>query len=130
MGQRNTPKKELRKSPRVDLHLKADYRIVLPNKEDDRIEIETENISLGGLMFYSDRSIKMGTKLKVRLFLEKELAAFIAKVVWMEKRENSPVPKSPFATGLQYFEISETDLEKINRQAARVIRLQPPPKTR
>ena len=83
----------MRKSARVDIHLKADYRVVLPNKEDARVEIETENISLGGLMFYSDRAIKAGTKIDIRLFLAKEPVAFTAKVVWTEKQESAPLPK-------------------------------------
>lgn len=123
MGVSHYPEKDLRKHPRVDLHIKAEYRFYTPGNEKARFSFETHDISAGGLMFYSDRFIKVGTEIELKLFLDKEFIDCAAKVVWSERRPNSAIPNSPYATGLQYSKISPENREKLSKQALRLIQV-------
>jgi Tfp pilus assembly protein PilZ len=129
MSQKNPIKKDLRRHPRIDTHIPGDYQILLPEEGNNRVSFATENISIGGLMFYSFARIEIGTDLLISLSVEKNRIEFSAKVVWITEWRNSEDPNKAFAIGLQYFKITSEAISKINQAASRVVLLQPASKT-
>ena len=125
MGISRKSEKDLRRHPRVDIQIHADYRVIPPQRVSSRIRVETKNISIGGLMFYSKVPIKAGSHLDIRLFLEKETLEFTAKVVWTADWPDSEASETSYSVGLQYLKISSESLSKINDAASRIVRLEP-----
>jgi hypothetical protein len=126
MNRKTKYKEDLRKHPRVDIHIPAEYEI-LPSVEERKNKgfFETENISVGGLMFYSYVRLKQGQNLLIHLYVEKNLVEFSARVVWIKEWSNPKDPIKAFAIGLEYFDITTAAIEKINQAALRVVLLQP-----
>jgi hypothetical protein len=125
MSRRKNIKEDLRRHPRVDVHIPAEYQILLPEEGKNKVSFETENISIGGLMFYSYARIKTGTYLLIRLHVDNNPIEFSAKVAWITEWPNPEDPKKAFAIGLQYFKITSDAISKINQAASRVVLLQP-----
>ena len=128
MDRKKNPKEDLRRHPRIDVHIPAEYQIIEAEKGGKKKGFfETENISVGGLMFYSYVKLKQGQNLLINLYVDKNMVEFSAKVAWISEWSNPKDPIKAYAVGLQYFEITPEAVEKINQAASRVVLLQPKP---
>jgi c-di-GMP-binding flagellar brake protein YcgR len=126
MDQSKKSNEDMRKHPRVDIHLPAEYQILKAEvAEKKKGTFETKNISLGGLMFYSYSKLKQGQVLLVHLYVDKTPVEFSAKVVWSAEWPSPTDPKKAFAIGLQYFKITLEAVAKINEAASKVVLLKP-----
>lgn len=115
MGGKRKSQKNLRSHPRIAIRIPAEYQIHYPGEEKDMIPFETENIGIGGLMFYSSDRVEAGAHLRTRLFIDRNPVEFTAKVVWTYERPNLSRGEKPFAIGLQYLKISPEAASKINQ---------------
>ena len=102
-----------RRYPRVNLELKADFRILLPQNEKDRFELQTKSLGGGGLMFLSPVKLSSGTRVEIRLFYYAHVIQFIAEVVWTEQLVGTET--ADFKCGLEYVKISQDDLLNIHQ---------------
>lgn len=126
MGPGKKSNEDLRRHPRVELHIPAEYQILHPGGENNRkIFFETENISLGGLMFFSYTKLKPEEDLLIQMYVDKNLVEFSARVAWIKEWSDPRDPVKAFAIGLQYFKITPEAIAKINEAASRVVLLQP-----
>ena len=126
MAREKQSKEDLRRHPRVDIHIPAEYQIIQPAEEGKKkIFFETENISLGGLMFYSYSRLKPEQDLLIEMYVDKNLVEFSARVAWIKEWSNPKDPIKAFAIGLQYFKITPAAIAKIKEAASRVVLLQP-----
>jgi hypothetical protein len=125
MSRRINNKKGLRSHPRIDVHFPAEYQILLLEEGKNEVSFDTENISIGGMMFYSYKRIKLGTYLLIHLHVDNNPIEFSAKVAWIMEWPNPEDPKKAFAIGLQYSTITADAIAKIDQAASRVVLLQP-----
>lgn len=125
MDQRKNFKEDLRRHPRVDFQIPAEYQVLLPEEGKNKVSFQTENISIGGLMFYSYARIEIGTHLLICLHVDNNPIEFSAKVVWITEWPNPENTNKAFAIGLQYFKITSEAISKINQAASRIVLLQP-----
>ena len=117
--------KDLRKYPRVDVHIKADYQIIPPVNPDERISVDTKNISIGGLMFYTTHPITIGSHLDIRLYLKKESVNFTAVVKWLAEWPVSDKYEQVYSVGLEYFNLPSGAISRIKEATSKVVRLRP-----
>jgi c-di-GMP-binding flagellar brake protein YcgR len=126
MTRKKKSKEDLRRHPRVDIHIPAEYQFLRPSEEGrKKIFFETENISLGGLMFYSYTRLKLEQDLLIQMYVDRNLVEFSARVAWISEWSNPKDPIKAFAIGLQYFKITPAAIAKINEAASRIVLLQP-----
>jgi hypothetical protein len=126
MSRNKQSNEDLRRHPRVDIHIPAEYQILQPaDGTNRRIFFETENISLGGLMFYSYTKLMPEEDLLIQMYVDKNLVEFSARVTWIKEWSDPKDPIKSFAIGLQYFKITPTAIAQINEAASRVVLLQP-----
>lgn len=104
---------EIRKHPRLNKKIKGDYRLILPEEREERVPLETETISGGGLMFLSSHPIQEGAHLEFRLFLKEEPIQFTARAVWTKAETGMKRSESIYATGFQYTVITQEDIAKL-----------------
>jgi c-di-GMP-binding flagellar brake protein YcgR len=126
MSRKKKSKEDLQRQPRVDIHIPAEYQVLQPGEEGKKkIFFETENISGGGLMFYSYTRLKPEQDLLIEMYVDKNLVEFSARVAWIKEWSNPKDPIKAFAIGLQYFKITPAAIAKIKEAASRVVLLQP-----
>ncbi|MHB8482709.1 MAG: PilZ domain-containing protein [Nitrospiria bacterium] len=101
-----------RRYPRVNLNLKADFRILHPGKTKDRVELNTTSLGGGGLMIRSPVQLQKGTRVEMRLFHYAHVIEFVAEVAWTEKRIGTKT--ASFKCGLEYVKISQDGLLDIH----------------
>jgi len=104
---------EIRKHPRVNKNIKGDYRLVLPEERKERLPLETETISGGGLMFLSSIPIKEGAHLEFRLFIKERPIEFTAQAVWTNEQPGLNNKQPVYATGLRFNIITQEDITKL-----------------
>lgn len=115
MSGKKKSQNNLRSHSRAAIRIPADYQIHPPGEEKSMILFETENIGIGGLMFYSSDRVETGVHLRTRLHIGRSPVEFTAKVVWTNERPNLTRGEKPFAIGLQYLKISPEAASKINQ---------------
>ena len=121
MDRRESNDDKLRRFQRIDLYLHAHYQITLPEQGKTIAPFETENISIGGLMFYSYERIDPGTHLEITLNFNKLPLKFSAKVAWINEWLNPDNLKQVFAIGLEYTSISHELVSQINEITSKVV---------
>jgi len=124
MSKHDKKNAEEREFPRHTVYLHADYYVVNSEEGSNAKSFETENISIGGLMFYTYDRIKVGTHLEISLFIDKIPVRFTAKVDWMKEWLNPYNCKTIFAIGLAYTRISPQAVSKIIDTTSKVFLLQ------
>ena len=101
-----------RRYPRVNLKLKANFRILQPEKEKDRVELNTVSLGGGGLMIQSPVHLQTGTRVEMRLFHYAHVIEFVAEVTWTKKQVGAKT--AHFKCGLEYVKISQDSLLDIH----------------
>jgi hypothetical protein len=104
---------EQRHSPRFSIEsMDINGRIMLANK------VEILNISVGGLLLKTDKSLNVGTIYMLRLESEGNLLTLPCKVVWAELSEShkdSISQSIPFySAGMQFSNVSNEQINAIN----------------
>jgi hypothetical protein len=100
-----------RKYPRVNLEMKGDFSLLLPEMDKERIPAEVKTLGGGGIMFISPLPLSIGTPLRVRIFHWANVVKFTSRVVWSEpivKKESTG-----FQNGVQFEQISNETLVQI-----------------
>lgn len=97
-----------RKHPRVEMDVKGDFRILLPEKDIERYPMTTKTIGRGGLMFVSSTPLSEGTPLQVRLYPYSQEINFIATVAWMKPSTEDTAPG--YKIGIQFKPIRQASL--------------------
>ena len=115
---------KLRRFQRIDLYLQAHYQIMLPEQGKTMSPFETENISIGGLMFFSYERIDTETLLEITLYVNNSPLKFSAKVAWINEWLNPANLKQVFAIGLAYTRISQELVSQINEITSKVVLIQ------
>lgn len=64
--------REKRKSARMDLKFRVVYSLMRDGSDKQQYEAQGSNISAGGLLLITESPIESGTKLKIKIFLDKE----------------------------------------------------------
>ena len=105
----------LRSYSRVVIRIPADYQVDHSADEKSLFQFETENIGIGGLMFYSSHKVETGVQLRTRLFIDRNPVEFTAKVIWTNERTDLARGEKPFAIGVQYLKVSPEAASKINQ---------------
>jgi hypothetical protein len=100
-----------RKYPRVNLEMKGDFSLLLPEMDKERIPAEVKTLGGGGIMFISSLPLSIGTPLQVRLFHWANVVKFTSKVVWSEPIVDKD--STGFQNGLQFEKISNESLIQI-----------------
>ena len=115
MSRKSKSRNNLRSHSRAAIRIPAEYQSHDPGEETTLMPFETENIGIGGLMFYSSDRVETGTPLRTRLLIGGHPVEFTAKVVWTSEREDLNKGAKPFAIGLQYLKISPEAASQINQ---------------
>jgi len=80
---------ERRKFIRHPLSYPLKTKIISPDKEEDHLSSESENIGAGGLLFTCDRPIHVGSEVEIELKVEKRTFVLDGKVVRCIKRSGT-----------------------------------------
>lgn len=94
-----------REFPRVNLELKAVYRVL--NLERNEGNAEIQNLSYGGLMFISSDALTTGDLLDIIIYYKAGDISFNAKVVWAEPLGELLPPEHNI--GIKYMSLSSMD---------------------
>ena len=89
-----------RKFPRVDLEMKGDFQILMPDRDRDHHSGRIKTLGGGGMMMISPLPLSEGTPLQVTILLPPDPITLNARVVWAE-----PAGKeagSGFKVGLKF----------------------------
>ena len=102
-----------RKFPRVNVNLRADSRIRLPDSNPEWFSPNITNLGGGGLAFDFPTSFPAGTELQMHLFCNTDEIDLVGKVIWTDKIDE--FRNITFNCGIMYSNISQDNLAKINR---------------
>jgi c-di-GMP-binding flagellar brake protein YcgR len=114
-----------RKYPRGNVYLKGEYRPLSPQAGGKPLKFETQNLGVGGLMFYSDRPVEVGTSLEIRLFLTGKPVDLTARVVWIKTRFDMENKKKDYAIGLEFVVIQQENIAVIIEYTIAFIGMRP-----
>ncbi|MBN2143062.1 MAG: PilZ domain-containing protein [Candidatus Aureabacteria bacterium] len=102
---------ERRKYIRFSYHYPVRHRRM---GEDTYQESESDNISLGGVMFYSSRSYGVGENIDLELDFPlgsgHQIIAVSAMVCWIQKKE---MPPYSYSMGVSFNSLSEDQLQQL-----------------
>jgi hypothetical protein len=87
---------------RIDIELKASYRIQDVERNDGCAEIQ--NLGHGGLMFIASSALSKGDLVDMTVYFNESAIPFHAKIVW--SKELSGTLPQEFKYGAQYTKIS------------------------
>lgn len=113
MQQESASSSRDRKFPRVNLKLRADSRILLPDTNLEWFYPNITNLGGGGLTFDFPTSFPVGTELQMRVFCNTDEIDLTGKVIWTNKIGD--FRHITFNCGITYTNISEENLARINR---------------
>ena len=102
-----------RKFSRVNVKLRADTRIRLPDMNPEWFSPNITNLGGGGLTFDFPTSFPVGTELQMHLFCNTNEIDLVGKVIWTNKI--GEFRYITFNCGIMYTNISQDNLAKINR---------------
>ena len=106
---------ERRQYPRFSINLPFEYyRVDSP----EVCSADTENISEGGLLVYAPERVKVGQRLKARLYFASvsdpvQSIEVLCEVAWVEEPPNADTKKFP--CGVRFIDLREEDAEKLRR---------------
>ena len=101
-----------RKFRRVDLELRADSQILLPDAEPEWFYPNIKTLGGGGLTFDFPAPFPVGTELKMRVYYYTDEIDLTGKIVWTNRIGEMRV--CVFKSGLEFTKISEQNLARIN----------------
>ena len=100
-----------RKYPRVNLEMRGDFSLILPDMEKEKIAAQIKTLGGGGLMFVSPVPLSIGTALQFRIFYWANVIKFTTRIVWSEPDVN---PESTqFKNGGKFEDISNETMIQI-----------------
>jgi PilZ domain-containing protein len=102
-----------RKYPRVNVKLRADSRIRLPDMNPEWFSPNITNLGGGGLTFDFPTIFPLGTLLQMHLFCNTDEIDLVGKVIWTNKIGD--FRNITFNCGIMYTNISQDNQAKINR---------------
>lgn len=104
--------KERRKFPRVDVKYKiniiCDGSVILGAPQDYTFHTYTENIGLGGIKVVLEKELRVGSLLKLELFIRsKKTFPVLCKgmVVWVQKANPQGTKPDLFAVGIKFLDL-------------------------
>ncbi|MBI3352651.1 MAG: PilZ domain-containing protein [Nitrospirae bacterium] len=114
----------VRKYPRINLELLAEFSVTAPAEEGSKKESALiKTLGGGGLMFVSPTPLEEGTIVDMNVFFEFSTIPFQAEVVWTEI--NVERKQKEFRCGLKFRSISDDDLLYIQHFLHKQLQINP-----
>lgn len=97
---------------------RANYQCVIRIrrfKDPEAIYTQTENIGVGGICVFLDRSLKLFEEVGLELIIEDSSSAIecMGKVVWEISRKDIKDKKQTFDVGIEFLDLNEKDKARI-----------------
>ena len=114
MDRSEAPHTNKRKFLRVFSEVKGTYRKASPDLSEKWIPFETKTLGTGGLTFHSDRPLKPGDILEIRLFIGENPVEVESIILRIEQIQEVNSLKGVNGVALRFTKISSTERLRLN----------------